>query len=198
MANGSTPSTDLEGTTEVEQQLTELVDAHEQIAWDRVPTVSVPEAAAWTQRLEQARQEAAQSQRLVADGGTSRRESLDELKALTDSQLEEEDHDIENVEEWGEFDSVYDVGSYSPHSVSFKADGEVSAFLFEDKFFDEREAEVFYDSSSVTISLQAKGEDPLSASAGAEFTPEEAKEIAVGIFQAAEEMSRWLEAEGGR
>lgn len=72
MATDDTPGSTLnggeKGTTEAAQRLNELATAHENIDWEDVPSISIAEAAAWTQRLEQAREEAEADPRLVADG----------------------------------------------------------------------------------------------------------------------------------
>ena len=56
-------------TTALDEQLTELAEAMERVRWQEVPTISTPEAAAWTSRLAEAR--AAVRERRDGSGDTA-------------------------------------------------------------------------------------------------------------------------------
>lgn len=124
----------------------------------------------------------------------TRRGYLGALAAGATVNWENAEYDIENVDEWGEKIEHVNIGSFDPSAFRSDADLGCSGFLVENDSVERPTAEVWYDNGGVTVSLEADLVDDDYAGNAGEFDPDEAREFAVAIYQAAEELERWREA----
>lgn len=127
----------------------------------------------------------------------TRRQYLGALAAGAAANWEDAEYDIENVDEWGENIEHVNIGSFNPSEFRSDADLGYSGFLVENDSVERPTAEVWYDNGGVTVSLEADLEGGDYAGNAGEFDPDEARELAVAIYQAAEELERWREAVDG-
>lgn len=126
----------------------------------------------------------------------TRRQYLGALAAAAAASWEDADYDIENVDEWGDKIEHVNIGSFGLSLFRSNADLGYSGFLVENDSVEEPTAEVWYDGDGVTVSLEADLADGHYSGSAGEFDPDEAREFAVAIYQAAEELERWQEAIG--
>lgn len=105
---------------------------------------------------------------------------------------DEADYDIENADDWEplEFGS-YSVGSILPAETGASGEAFAVSWLLEDGHFDDRTVEVFYDRGGVFASFEASSEDgEVRNGAHVGLDPDEAREFAALLYQAAEEFER--------
>lgn len=132
---------------------------------------------------------------VCTDGGFSRRNFMSAVAALAGTRFDDADYEIENVDEWGPIDGTYLIESFSPAAVNASGDGTVASWLLEDHELEDRTAEVFYNQSGVLLAFEATGKERnVRTGSRSEFTPEQAKELAAALYQAAEELQRRREA----
>lgn len=126
-----------------------------------------------------------------------RRDFMSAVAALAGTRWDNEDYDVANVENWDDVDcGSYCTGSFSPLEVNTNGDGPISGWLLEDDELDERMTEVFYTSDAVFISVEGRGENIYSGSRGG-FEPDQAKQVAAALYQAAEELQQRQEVADG-
>jgi hypothetical protein len=123
-----------------------------------------------------------------------RRDFLQGLAAATAAQWEDLE-DIEDLEPLGH--EVYSTGEISPEEIVGHADGKYGGVAFEEEDFTNRMAEVWYWKNGVSLDIEAEGEDTVSSGQLLTLTPRQARELAVNLFQAAEELDRRREVDDG-
>jgi len=124
-----------------------------------------------------------------------RREFMGGVAALAATRWENEDYDIENAEDWEPIEGgSYTTGTFVPATMRTSGEGAVTSWLLEDAEFEDRTTEVFYDTSGVHVTIEGSSEDLYGGAIG-EFDPDEAKQLAAALFQAAEEYDRRSEVD---
>lgn len=126
--------------------------------------------------------------------GVTRRQYLGALAAGAAANWDAAEYDIENVDEWGDRVEHVEIGSFDPASFRSSGDLGCSGYLVENQDVERPTAEVWYDGSGVALTLEAALDGGDYSGAVGEFTPEEARELAVAVYQAAEELEQWREA----
>lgn len=127
----------------------------------------------------------------------TRRQYLGALAAGAAANWEESDYDIENVEEWGDEIEHVSIGRFTPLAYAGSADLGHSGFSVERRDVTDPMTAVWYNRRGVIVSLEAEwelGEYDAYSGGSADFDPDEARDLAVAIYQAAEELERWREA----
>lgn len=87
---------------------------------------------------------------------------------------------------------VYKTVSVTPREFRSSGDSQSVGWLIEDGDTDDRDVEVFYTPDGVTVGVGGRG-NGLRADAAAELSTDRARELAVGLYQAAEELDHRLE-----
>lgn len=119
-----------------------------------------------------------------------RRGFLGGVAGLAASQWAADGLDPANIEAWDPLeDGIYQTGSISPHAVSSSGGGAAASWLIEDDDLTDRTASVAYSRSGISLAVEGES-DGLHAGALAELTPEQARDLAAALFQAAEEYDR--------
>lgn len=137
-----------------------------------------------------------ETERLMTDGGTTRREYMGGLASLAAAEWATEDYDIENAENWdAPVGGVWTVANMAPKQIIASAATGFGTMEYDDKNFTQREVEVTYTESGVNVDIDAEGDEPDHGAkprvgALATFDPEGARELAVAIYMAAEELDR--------
>lgn len=87
------------------------------------------------------------------------------------------------------------IGDVAPEEVTVSATGSLGEWLLDDAALSERRLEVSYDALNILLSVEASG-DTIEAGTLTALTPEQAREIAVALYQAADEHDRrWEETD---
>ncbi|WP_418280816.1 hypothetical protein [Halorubrum sp. DTA98] len=120
----------------------------------------------------------------------TRRQYLAGVAALAAARWNDAEYDIDAVDEWGPIKGgLYTTGVFSPESLLTSGNDPAADWLVEDDDLTDRTLEVTYDSEGVQLAIEGSAEDT-RAGGLAEVSPEQAREIAAAIFQAAEELER--------
>lgn len=103
-----------------------------------------------------------------------------------------------NLEDTDEEDPVdtldYWVADVEPKVIRSSGGGVVAGWDIEGESLDELQVAAWYDSAGVALDLQGDGE-LVRTSTFAQLDPDEARELGVALFQAAEELDAWREAD---
>lgn len=140
----------------------------------------------------------------MPDGlGASRRQYMSGLASLAAAEWATKDYDIENAENWDPVtDGDYLTGEVSPEYVMGSASGTHAHMAFERDDLRDTTAHVLYNHTGVSVELGGSEEgedDPVERNyvgALAHFTPDQARDLAVAIYMAAEELDRRPESGG--
>lgn len=85
------------------------------------------------------------------------------------------------------------TGDVAPEEVTVSATGPLGEWLLEDAALSDRRLEVSYDALNILLSVEGSGDDVDTGTLTA-LTPEQAREVAVALYQAADEHERRWEA----
>jgi hypothetical protein len=119
-----------------------------------------------------------------------RREFMNGVAAIAATRWDNEEYDIENAENWDTMEGgSYTTGKFDPSAMRASGEGSVASWSIDPSEFDERVVEVYYDTSGVHVSMEGNS-DGLYGGALGQFDPEEAKQLAAAIYQAAEMYDR--------
>ncbi|MFB6068618.1 MAG: hypothetical protein ABEJ90_01665 [Halobacterium sp.] len=124
-------------------------------------------------------------------------DGIDGLREIVRRRQCEADYDLSNVDEWDPMGTGHYRGAkLTPQQMWGSADTQFASFGVEPEDVPEQFLEVWYsDSLGVAVNLCAYGEDRLHFGQLATFDPDDARELAAAIYQAAEELERRREAE---
>jgi len=118
----------------------------------------------------------------------NRREYIAALSSLAASKWADEGWS--EPEEWGPIgNGAYPLDGISGSELVLFADGSIGQWTIEPYDIDETTVEVHYTSEYVRLGVDAEG-DEISAGGGFDLTSDEARNLAVALFRAAEEMDR--------
>lgn len=127
----------------------------------------------------------------------SRREAMQALSGLAAARWAEQDLDPDEADEWGELRSGYETGRHELRAASAVARGPFGGgAAFRDDVTDARATVTYGHSTGVSVHLDAEAAGADEVSAGLDLEPDEARELAVSIYCAAEELERWRDADG--
>lgn len=123
-----------------------------------------------------------------------RREFLASLSALAASQLEADDVEHRGVPGHG----VVSTGVVTPERLRFHGDDGISGWNIEGDILEERRLEVLYDQQGIQLTVDGANteweplsvgdtNDELRAGTGVTLTNDQARELAVALFAAAEQ-----------
>lgn len=127
----------------------------------------------------------------------SRRDALTAVATAAASHWRESDYEWSNLEEWDEIESGhYPTGKLTPQKMWGSADTRFASLGVESEDTSKQLLKVWYsDSQGVALDSGAYGDDGLRFGQLATFTPDDARELAVAIYQAAEELERRREGQ---
>lgn len=127
----------------------------------------------------------------------TRRQYMAGVAALAAARWDDAEYDIDAVDEWGPLEGgVYRTGRFSPASLLASGDDPDGRWLVEDDDLSDRTLDVTYAQEGVEIAIEGSAEDT-RAGALASLSPEQAREIAAALYQAAEELERRTETSEG-
>lgn len=114
------------------------------------------------------------------------------LSGLAEGLREEDGYDLEEMRDVPEQNALWGSGDVTPQSMASSGYGPAARWSVDDRQLDDVTLNVHYDGITVNLDLEGKSE---SARAGylATLDPDQAKEIAVALYRAAEDVE-----EGGR
>jgi len=81
---------------------------------------------------------------------------------------------------------IYRTGEFTPEAVTGSGQGPISQWEFNAEDFEEQVLEICYTCGGVSLEIQAKGEEKRDGML-ADFSTDQAREIAAALWQAAEE-----------
>lgn len=127
---------------------------------------------------------------------SSRRTFMEGVASMAAANWAEADYDIEDAENWDPVQGgLYIVDEFTPSQIittaTVHADDpfhRVNCEIFPEQL-PERDVIISYDPSAVNVEIDGSGEDRRGGSL-ASLTPEQAREVAAAIYQAAEELDR--------
>lgn len=127
----------------------------------------------------------------------NRREVLQALGAAASAAWVEEGYDPSDLQSWRDEGGPYSTTQeVTPTSIMPFAEGRFASFSTPRGAFEERSVEVFYDSEDIVLAGQANSDD-LKVDMSIGFSPEAAREVAVALYQAAEEFEAREETSNG-
>lgn len=128
----------------------------------------------------------------------NRREALQSLAALASARWAAEGLDPEMAgEDWDRIDGSagYTVDEFTPDGMILSADSYMSTFVMDRDWIQERHLGVYYDSRGVNLDVEGSGEEWVRAGSLTWLSAEQAREVAVALFMAAEEQERRTEGQ---
>jgi len=124
----------------------------------------------------------------------TRRSILETIGALAATRWDAEGFGPEDVDGWaGPTGGVRETGQFAPTWMLTSGEGPAASWRMENQKFDERTLRVLYDHGGVQVDIEAEG-DGVRGGALVELQPEQARELAVSLYQAAEEQEAAREA----
>lgn len=117
----------------------------------------------------------------------NRREVMQAVAGIATARWATEDYDPANVDEWEPIENgIYKTGTFDAQELWGSGDSPLARIAFEDRDFDERALNVAYDQDGPHMSIDAHAEDRSTRfSLFAELTPEDARQLAGALYQAA-------------
>lgn len=128
-----------------------------------------------------------------------RRDFMGAVAGVAATRWESEDYDPENVDEWKPIrGGRYTTGRLRAEQISAEGNGPATDWKVTDDQLDERQLIVSYDSEGPWLAVVGSADDrSFYHEVGADLDPEEAKQLAGALFQAAWEYeNRDVEAIG--
>jgi hypothetical protein len=126
----------------------------------------------------------------------TRRSILRTIAALAATRWDNEGFGPGDVDGWeGPTGGVRETGEFAPTWMLTSGEGPAAMWRMGDRKFDERTLHVLYDHDGVQVDVEAEG-DGVRGGALVELQPEQARELAVSLYQAAEEQESARDATG--
>jgi hypothetical protein len=119
----------------------------------------------------------------------TRREALSALGALAATRWDAEGFD-DPPEEWDPIEGPMDVVDVDPARPSLTGEGPLGGFLLDRDDVADAALSVWYDRPGVYVSLEVEGEGDVYAGGSGMLDPDQARDLAVALYQAAEELER--------
>lgn len=119
----------------------------------------------------------------------SRREALESLAALASARWAAEGHDPDEIENWTPIGTGHLIGELEPEALSYSTRGPGFHADLRGPELEDRSLRLRYGDGEIWISTEAEAGDRLGSHLTA-VDAEDARELAVWLYQAAEELER--------
>lgn len=117
----------------------------------------------------------------------TRRSILETIAALAAARWDAEGFGPEDVDGWeGPTGGIRETGEFSPMRMLTSGEGPAAMWRMEDRKFEKRTLRVLYDHGGVQVDIEAEG-DGVRGGTLVELQPDQARQLAVSLYQAAEE-----------